>query len=116
MMSFKSYVLEDIKEALEQWCRRILYIETSFEKTSDLEECITNTLKRQIVDGLISHQDFAESHYTLNLWINLYKTILNNSGNKETVFYLLELFDLKLITKEFFLHIVTEVCLDEDVR
>lgn len=112
-MSVKGDALVDISEALELWSRHILYIDTSFEKTADLGECIRNTLKRQIVDGLISHQDFEESHYILNLWINLYNTFLNQSGNQETLFNLLELFDLKVITKEFFLCIAAKVCQDK---
>ena len=113
-MSLEGAVLEDIKEALELWSQRILYIDTSFEKTTDLGECIRNTLKRQIVDGLISNQEFEESHYILNLWINLYNTFLNQSGNQETLSNLLELFDLKVFTKEFFMCIAARVCLDKN--
>ena len=109
-MSFKATALEDISEAFELWCQRILDIETCFEKTTDLEKCITNTLKRQVFDGLISDHDFTESKYIFNLWMNLYCTFMNQSGNTTSLSYLLELFDLKQITKEFFMHIASQLC------
>ena len=115
-MSLTTTVLDDISEAIELWCRRIFNIETTFEKTTDLEICVTNTLKRQVFDGLISDRDFAESKYILYLWMNLYNSYLNQSENRALLFYLLELFDLKQITKEFFLHIATQVCQNKNMR
>ena len=108
-------ILEDISEALESWSQRILAIETKIERTRDLRENIVNTLQRQVLDGLISEQDSFELEYVADLWINLYKTFLCHSigtefTDRDVFTYLLELFGLKQISKDFFIRVALQLC------
>ena len=109
-----STILE-ILDALEELARHIIDVETRFEKTSELVESITRSLRRQVIDGLISEQDSCELQYIADRWTKLYETLLGwclntQSVNEEIFVYLLDLFELKQITKEFFLRVVLELC------
>ena len=102
-------------DALEELARRIIDVETRFEKTSELTENITNSLRRQVVDGLISEQDSCELQYIADRWTKLYETLLGwcvntQSVNEEVFINLLDLFELKQITKEFFVRVASELC------
>lgn len=108
-------ILQDITEALESWSHRILNVETGIKRTSDLRQEILNTLQRQVLDGLITEQDSIELEYVVDLWFNLYKTFLCRSigtdfTDRDVLTYLLELFSLKQISKDFFIQVSLQLC------
>ena len=55
--SSSATILEDIGEALELWSQRILDVEAKIKGVTNLREDIVNSLKRQVLDGLISESD-----------------------------------------------------------
>ena len=107
-------ILEDIREALESWSLRILDVEVRIKGVTDLREGIANSLKRQVLDGVISESDSFELKYVADLWINLYKAFLNKCigvefTDRDVLTYFLELFTLKQISKEFFIQVALEL-------
>ena len=108
-------VLSDIVIALESWTDRIVDTESRIKKTQDLRKSVLDSLNRQVLDGLISESDSRELLYTCDLWINLYKSfLLKFAGvefsDQDVLTYLLELFYLKQISKNFFISIALELC------
>ena len=69
-------VLGDIGEAINSWSQRLLDIESRLKKTQTIQEKVANSLKRQVLDGLISESDSYELEYTTDLWLSLYKAYL----------------------------------------
>ena len=107
-------ILENIGEALESWSQRILDIEAKINGVGNLRESIVNSLKRQALDGLISESDTFELEYVADLWINLYKSFHCKSvgasfTDRDVLTYLLELFSLGQISKEFFIQVALEL-------
>ena len=112
-------VLEDITDALESWSQRILDVESKIKGVTDLRQSIIDSLQRQVVDGLLSEQDSVELEYVADLWINLYKTFLcrcigTDFTDRDVFTYLLELFTLKQISKEFFIRVALQLCRFDD--
>ena len=110
-----SSILEDISEALESWSQRILDVEVEIKGVTDLREDIANSLKRQTLDGLISESDTFKLEYVADLWINLYKAFQCKSvgasfTDRDVLNYLLELFSLGQISKEFFIQVALQLC------
>ena len=108
-------ILLDILEALETWTQRLLDIETSFKKTTDLRCGIFDSLRRQQLDGFISEQYARELEYTADLWIKLHtafscKSTGGKFNDRDVLTYLLELYDLKQISKELFVRIALAIC------
>ena len=108
-------ILGDITKALESWSQRILDAETEIKRTTDLRQDILNVLHRQVLDGLISEQDSIELEYVADLWINLYKSFLcrcvgADLTDRDVFTYLLELFALKQISKDFFIQVALHLC------
>ena len=114
-MSSSATILEDICEALESWSQRILDVEVKIKGVTNLREDIANSLKRQALDGLISESDTFELEYVADLWINLYKALQCKSvgagfTDRDVLNYLLELFSLGQISKEFFIQVALQLC------
>ena len=114
-MAAAATILEDIREALESWSLRIFDVETQIQGVTDLRESIVNSLKRQVLDGLISESDSFELEYVADLWIKLYKSFLckcigADFSDRDVLTYLLELFTLKQISKEFFIQVSLQLC------
>ena len=112
-------VLEDITDALESWSQRILDVETKIKGVTDLRQDILDALQRQVLDGLISDQDSIELEDVADLWINLYKTFLcrcigADFSDRDVFTYLLELFALKQISREFFIRVALQLCRFDD--
>ena len=109
-------VLEDIVDSLDSWSQRLLDIESKLKKTQTIREKVVDSLKRQVLDGLISESDSFELEYTTDLWLNLYKTYLCKSAGtdyteRDVLHYLIELYTLKQISKEFFIQVALQLCL-----
>ena len=114
-MSSPATVLEDISQALDSWSQQLLDVEINIGKKDDLRENITRSLRRQVLDGLLTEQDLQELLYVGDLWINLYKTLLCYSAgaeftDRDVLNHLLELFSLKQISKEFFIRVNLQLC------
>ncbi len=71
-----SGVLNDIVDALDLWTQQLLDVESGLLKIQNIRENIVNSLKRQVLDGLISESKSFELEYTTDLWLNLHKSYL----------------------------------------
>jgi len=108
-------ILEDITQALDTWSQQLLDVEIKVRNIEDYRENLVGDLRRNVQEGIISEVDFKEFEYTTDLWINLYKAVLFHSvgaefSDRDIVFYLLELFQSKQISKETFVEIILESC------
>ena len=108
-------VLTDIVIALDSWTEQIIDAESRIKKTLDIRKSVLDSLNRQVLDGLISEQDSIELEYICDLWINLYTSFLCTSSgaeftDRDVLTYLLELYSLKQISKNFFIDIALELC------
>ena len=108
-------VLESIIDGLNSWMEKILDVEERLKKTKDIRQSILDSLNRQVLDGLISDQDSIELIYICNLWLNLYNSCLYKSvdadfTDRDVLTYLLELYTLKQITKEFYINTFLQLC------
>ena len=108
-------VLTDIVIALDSWTEQIIDAESRIKKTQDIRKSVLDSLNRQVLDGLISEQDSIELEYICDLWINLYTSFLCTSSgaeftDRDVLTYLLELYSLKQISKNFFINITLELC------
>ena len=108
-------VLTDIVIALDSWTEQIIDAESRIKKTLDIRKSVLDSLNRQVLDGLISEQDSIELEYICDLWINLYTSFLCTSSgaeftDRDVLTYLLELYSLKQISKNFFINITLELC------
>ena len=108
-------VLENILHGLSSWAERIFDIEEQLKRTKDIRKSVIDSLYRQVLDGFISEQDSIELERTCDLWLNLYNSCLCKSvgadfADHNLLTYLLELYTLKLITKEFFISTTLEIC------
>ena len=106
-------VLESIIDGLNSWTEKILDIEERLKKTKDIRQSVLNSLNRQVLDGFISEQDSIELERTYDLWLNLYKSFLCKTADfadRDVLTYLLELYRLKQITKEFYINTTLELC------
>ena len=108
-------VLNDIIIALNSWTEQIIDIESRIKKTQDIRKSVLDSLNRQVLDGLISEQDSIELEYIYDLWLNLYRSFLCKSSgadfaDRDVLTYLLELYSLKQISKNFFINLALELC------
>ena len=99
-----------ISEALESWSQRVCNLETICKQTTDFHEKVTNSLQRQVIDGLLSQQDVKELEYAADFWQKLYVTyncrVLGcEFSTQDLLTYLLELYSLKQISKQFFIEV-----------
>ena len=108
-------VLNDIIIALNSWTEQIIDIESRIKKTQDIRKSVLDSLNRQVLDGLISEQDSIELEYICDLWLNLYRSFLCKSSgadfaDRDVLTYLLELYSLNQISKNFFIKLALELC------
>ena len=106
-------VLESIIDGLNSWTEKILDVEERLKKTKDIRQSVLNSLNRQVLDGFISEQDSIELEHTYDLWLNLYKSFWCKTADfaaRDVLTYLLELYTLKQITKEFYISATLELC------
>ena len=110
-----SGILEDISQALENWSHRIHDVETKIKRVTDFRETLVEDLRRKVEDSIISEQDSVEFEYITDLWLNLYKSFICCSvgadfSDRDVITYLLELYEVKQISKELFIKITLELC------
>ena len=109
-------LLQDISEAYSSWTRRILSIETHLQRNvKNTQKNVSNSLQRQVLDGLIDEQEAREFEYVSDLWMKLHRSYLCKKCGAEfyeedVLSYLLELFSLGQIGKPFFVNVALELC------
>ena len=108
-------ILEDIASAFDSWTSRIIDVESKLQKTQDIRKSVLQSLNRQVLDGLVSEQDSIELEYVVDLWLNLYRTYLckcvgADFSDRDVLTYLIELYTLKQISKEFFIQVALQLC------
>ena len=108
-------ILEDIVQALDAWTVHVFTLDSELQYTSNLKKNVTEYLQKQILDGLLKREDATELEYVLDLWTNLHRAYVCKQIGAEfadqSIFtYLLELFSLKQISKQFVIRILLEIC------
>ena len=97
-----STILEDISQALENWCHRVLNVKTTIKRVTDTETIVAD-LHQKIQDSIISEQGSLELEYITDLSENLYKLFLCRSAgayfvDRDVISYLFKLYGLKQIS------------------
>ena len=106
-------VWEDIATALNNWTQRILDVESRCNnKAATFRQTIEESLRRQQLDGFLSHHDLYELRYIADLWTNLLQatscyTVGCTFVKRDIITYLLELYSSGQINKNLFI----ETCL-----
>ena len=110
-----STILEDISQALEVWSQQLHNVETKIKHVTDFRETLVGDLRRRVDASIISEQDLFEFEYIADLWLNFYKSFLCHSAgadftDRDVITYLIELYEVKQISKELFVRIALELC------
>ena len=110
-----SNILEDISQALEVWSQQLHDVETKIKHVTDFRETLVGDLRRRVDASIISEQDSIEFEYIADLWLNFYKSFLCHSAgadftDRDVITYLIELYEVKQISKELFVRIALELC------
>ena len=110
-----SNILEDISQALEVWSQQLHNVETKIKHVTDFRETLVGDLRRRVDANIISEQDSIEFEYIADLWLNFYKSFLCHSAgadftDRDVITYLIELYEVKQISKELFVRITLELC------
>ena len=100
---------------MDAWTGRVFTLDSDLQYTSNLKKNVTEYLQKQILDGLLKREDATELEYVLDLWTNLHRAYVCKQIGAEfadqSIFtYLLELFSLKQISKQFVIRILLEIC------
>ena len=102
----------DLNTTFDDWMTKVLDNEVG--KTTDLKKKINESLSRQLQDGLLSYNEYIDLEYIGILWIRLLDSIpryhLGCVVNKRNILsVLLELFELKQISKTLFIESVLQL-------
>ena len=110
-----SIILEKISEALDVYSQQLLDVGIKIRREEDSYEDLITDLQRKVNAGNISEQDSNEFKDIAELWLNLYKSFICRSAgatfaDRDVINYLIELYEVKQISKELFVQIVLELC------
>ena len=110
-----SIILEKISGALAAYSQHLFDVEINIRHIEDSRENIFTELQRKVDAGIISEQDSIEFEYIADLWLNLYKSFICRSAgatfaDRDVINYLIELYEVKQISKELFVEIALELC------
>lgn len=99
---------ENLSTSFDSWMTKVLDNEAERKKTLNLSAKIKESLSRQLQDGLLSYYEYIDLEYTGRIWIRLLNTVnayhLGSACNKKDILsLLLELLELKQISKELFI-------------
>ena len=108
-------ILENIVDGLNSWTEQILDVEERLEKITDVRKSVLDSLKRQVLDGLISELNAIELERTCDIWFRLHTSFLYKIAgveglDQDVLADLLELFTLKQISKKFYLDTLLVLC------
>ena len=102
--------------ALDAYSQHLLFdVEIKIRRVEDSYENLIIDLQRKVNAGIISEQDSNEFKDIADLWLNLYKSFTCRSAgatfaDRDVINYLIELYEVKQISKDFFVQIVLELC------
>ena len=111
-----SIILEKILGALDVYSQHLLFdVGIKIRRVEDSYENLITDLQRKVDAGIISEQDSNEFEDIADLWLNLYKSFICRSAgatfaDRDVINYLIELYEVKQISKELFVQIVLELC------
>ena len=83
-------------------------------RTTDLQKKITESHNRQLQDGLISYHEYVDMQYIGGIWIKLLLLIKSynlgcTSIKKDIASLLVELFELKQISKNLLIETILQL-------
>ena len=102
----------DLNTTFNAWMSNVLDNEAG--RTSALKKKITESLSRQLQDGLISYHEYVDMEYIGGIWIKLLQLIKSyNLGcasiKKDIASLLVELFELKQIQRSLLTEIILQL-------
>ena len=115
-----SIILEKISGALDVYSQRLFDVGINIRRIEDSRENIFTNLQRKVDAGIISEQDSNEFKHVADLLLNLYKSFICRStgatfADRDVINYLIELYEVKQISKELFVQIVLELCRNNNI-
>ena len=104
-------VFESISEALQSWLDNLTVLEERNQIVADLNEAIFRTLSQIEKEGTFSIYHFSMLENVGRVWSELLDVLSSTTDvdKRLIVKYLLELYDLKQLTKETFINIIIEL-------
>ena len=114
-----SIILEKISEALDVYSQHLFNIGIKIRHIEDSRENIFTELHRKVDAGIISEQDSIEFEDIADLWLNLYKSFICHSvgatfADRDVINNLIDLYEVKQISKDFFVETVLALCLNNN--
>ena len=102
----------DLNTTFNTWMSNVLDNEAG--RKSDLKKKITESLSRQLEDGLISYHEYVDMQYIGGIWIKLLLLIKSynlgcTSIKKDIESLLTELFELKQISKNLLIETILQL-------
>ena len=102
----------DLNTTFNAWMSNV--IDNEAGRTTDLKKKITESLNRQLQDGLISYHEYVDMRYICGIWIKLLLLIKSynlgcTSIKKDISSLLVELFDLKQISKSLLIETILQL-------
>ena len=102
----------DLNTTFNAWMSKVLDNEAG--RTSELNSKITESLSRQLEDGLITYYEYVDMQYIGGIWIKLLLLIKSynlgcTSIKKDIVSLLMELFELKQISKNLLIETILQL-------
>ena len=111
-----SIILKKISEAFDAYSQHLFDVGIKIRRVEkDSYENLSVDLQRKVDAGIISKQDSTEFEDIAYLWLNLYKSFICRSAgatfaDRDVINYLIELYEVKQISKDFFVQTVLELC------
>ena len=110
-----SIILENISEAFDAYSQRLFDVEIKIRRVEDSYENLITDLQQRVNAGIISEQDSKEFRDIAVLWLNLYKSFIFRStgavfADRDVIDHLIELYEIKQISRDFFVQIVLGLC------
>ena len=104
-------IFESISEALQLWLDSLTVLEERHKIVTDLNEAIYHTLLQIQKEGTFSIYHFSMLENVGRIWSELLEILSSTTDvdKRLIVKYLLELYDLKQLTKETFINIIIEL-------
>ena len=102
---------EHLSSAFDSWIVKLL--ENGKTKTDDLNEKVKMTLSQQLQEGLLNYYEYIDLEYIGRVWkellnkLNMYK-LGSTCCKKDILTSLLELYELRQISKEQFIETVLQ--------
>ena len=102
---------ENVSSTFDSWVVKLL--ENGKKKTTDLNEKVKMALGQQLQEGLLNYQEYIDLEYVGRVWtellnkLNMYK-LGSTCCKKDILSLLLELYDLRQISKELLIEIVLQ--------